>query len=125
MEFLLGDHKQQPTCRPDEFPCSHPIPLPCIPLSGKCNHTWECFDGSDEENCPTTPAPPCAGDEFQCVPGHCIKDSLVCDKKKDCPDGSDEEPKQDCKIGQIFSFLVISNFYSLSDFNLKGFKLKI
>lgn len=49
--FLFGFvNRVVPSCREDEFECDNH----CHPRSIQCNGTYECDDGSDEENCPAT-----------------------------------------------------------------------
>ena len=36
------------TCREDEFRCNN---NECIPQENRCNHRYDCEDGSDERDC--------------------------------------------------------------------------
>jgi len=61
-----------------EFTCADGIFS--IPTSGVCNGFPDCFDASDERNCPT----------FTCGSGEVLPESWKCDGYPDCLDGSDE-----------------------------------
>ncbi|XP_044256052.1 low-density lipoprotein receptor-related protein 6 [Tribolium madens] len=75
-------------CGPDRFTC---VSVPadqdnCIPISWKCDRQKDCFDGSDELNCPE-----CPKDQFKCKDGSCISLAHACDGIVHCADKSDEE----------------------------------
>jgi low density lipoprotein receptor-related protein 5/6 len=75
-------------CGPDRFTC---VAVPadqenCIPISWRCDRQKDCFDGSDELNCPE-----CLKDQFRCKDGSCISLSNACDGISHCADNSDEE----------------------------------
>ena len=64
----------------------------CIPMEEKCDETWDCIDGSDEDGCPDKPMI-CedSNKQWACLDkSHCIPITWKCDKESDCPDGSDE-----------------------------------
>lgn len=68
-------------CMAYEFKCTSGQ---CVHSESRCNKTSECFDGSDEENCP------CKRGQFTCRDGSCINIAKRCDGKKDCGKGEDE-----------------------------------
>ncbi|KAI8787512.1 low-density lipoprotein receptor-related protein 8 [Biomphalaria glabrata] len=72
------------TCSINQFQCSNAV---CIALSWKCDGQADCYDGSDEKNCPQTT---CSDDFFRCNNGECIPSRWTCDSSSDCKDGSDE-----------------------------------
>lgn len=47
----------------------------------------DCWDRSDEMNCPNVT---CNPDQFACTSGECISLSWRCDSEADCTDSSDE-----------------------------------
>ncbi|CAB3364278.1 Hypothetical predicted protein [Cloeon dipterum] len=57
----------------------------CIHPKWICDGENDCWDNSDEENCPATTAPsPCGNGHFRCDSGICIDQSWVCDGENDC-----------------------------------------
>jgi len=78
----------------------------CLPLSARCNGTWECPDEADEDNCDL-----CSADTFRCrSDSRCIPNQWLCDLSDDCYDGSDEDtcptpssrsgvPSESCAVG--------------------------
>ncbi|KAJ8737484.1 hypothetical protein PYW08_000079 [Mythimna loreyi] len=59
----------------------------CVEQSRRCDGRSDCFDGTDEANCPTRT---CGADDYQCRSGHCIESSRRCNFVYDCPDKDDE-----------------------------------
>ena len=65
-----------------------------------CDHTVDCHDKSDEENCDVEieeivpdsidKNAPCSEKEFACTAHDCIPLSWVCDSMLDCANGVDE-----------------------------------
>lgn len=78
-------------CRPDEHYCSPK----CISKSQICDSIVDCYDASDEENCPrngnSTNEWQCNEHEFRCNSTlECVSMDVRCDGFNDCFDGSDE-----------------------------------
>ncbi|KAJ7344624.1 hypothetical protein JRQ81_000574, partial [Phrynocephalus forsythii] len=73
---------------PGNFMCSNGR---CIPGAWQCDGLPDCFDESDEKECPKTKSK-CGSTFFPCASGiHCIIGRFRCNGFEDCPDGSDEE----------------------------------
>ncbi|RZC32195.1 low-density lipoprotein receptor-related protein 6, partial [Asbolus verrucosus] len=75
-------------CGPNHFTC---VSVPadnenCIPITWRCDNQKDCFDGSDELDCPE-----CQSDQFKCKDNKCIGLVNVCDGVPHCADKSDEE----------------------------------
>nr|XP_040140438.1 low-density lipoprotein receptor class A domain-containing protein 3 isoform X2 [Ictidomys tridecemlineatus] len=63
----------------------------CIPGAWQCDGLPDCFDKSDEKECPKAKSK-CGPTFFPCASGvHCIIGRFRCNGFEDCPDGSDEE----------------------------------
>uniref|UniRef100_A0A8D2L5P7 Low-density lipoprotein receptor class A domain-containing protein 3 n=1 Tax=Varanus komodoensis TaxID=61221 RepID=A0A8D2L5P7_VARKO len=73
---------------PGNFMCSNGR---CIPGAWQCDGLPDCFDESDEKECPKAKSK-CGSTFFPCASGiHCIIGRFRCNGFEDCPDGSDEE----------------------------------
>ncbi|KAJ8737311.1 hypothetical protein PYW07_000582 [Mythimna separata] len=59
----------------------------CIEQTRRCDGRNDCYDGTDEANCPSRS---CGADDYQCRSGHCIESSRRCNSVYDCPDQDDE-----------------------------------
>ncbi|XP_039253082.2 low-density lipoprotein receptor-related protein 6-like isoform X1 [Styela clava] len=104
-DFSCGESS---TCKASDFICSSQgSDKPCIPANWRCDGEEDCYDASDEQNCPPCDSP----DKFQCGTGmsaedasqilnivpwtdigakQCIPVGEQCNGKADCIDGSDE-----------------------------------
>ncbi|XP_060117833.1 low-density lipoprotein receptor class A domain-containing protein 3 isoform X3 [Heteronotia binoei] len=73
---------------PGNFMCSNGR---CIPGAWQCDGLPDCFDESDEKECPKAKSK-CGSTFFPCASGiHCIIGRFRCNGFEDCPDGSDED----------------------------------
>ncbi|KAM4617159.1 low-density lipoprotein receptor class A domain-containing protein 3 [Discoglossus pictus] len=87
-QLLPGNNFTTECNIPGNFMCSNGR---CIPGAWHCDGMPDCFDESDEKECPKTRSK-CAPTFFPCANGiHCIIGRFQCNGFEDCPDGSDEE----------------------------------
>ncbi|KAL8611301.1 hypothetical protein ACOMHN_013732 [Nucella lapillus] len=77
--------REATTCASGQFKCGHGH---CIQEEWVCDTEVDCFDGSDEQNCPTD----CSGEhQFRCQGNNqCKPIEYRCDGNDDCGDDSDE-----------------------------------
>ncbi|XP_060013713.1 low-density lipoprotein receptor class A domain-containing protein 3 isoform X2 [Lagenorhynchus albirostris] len=97
-QLLPGNNFTNECNIPGNFMCSNGR---CIPGAWQCDGLPDCFDKSDEKECPKAKSK-CGPTFFPCTSGiHCIIGRFRCNGFEDCPDGSDEE---NCKpgSGQVF-----------------------
>ncbi|KAG1651169.1 Basement membrane-specific heparan sulfate proteoglycan core protein [Nymphon striatum] len=95
-------------CRKDQFQC---LTGECIEPYKHCDKSYDCVDGSDEQNCPATSSTStssgrvalgCRGDDqVLCSDGTCIDQIRVCDGVTDCSTGEDES---DCERDACATF---------------------
>lgn len=79
--FLLGTH----TCDVDHFQCGDKR---CIYTRKLCDGQEDCYDGSDEKDCPPLK---CADGKWTCKKRRqCIPERYHCDGAPDCEDETDE-----------------------------------
>ncbi|XP_013411103.1 prolow-density lipoprotein receptor-related protein 1 [Lingula anatina] len=86
--FTIDSIGRQP---PGLIPCN--TTTACILPSWKCDGYNDCWDNSDELNCPPI-RNKCSNNssDFQCSnSGHCIPSNWKCDREDDCGDMSDEK----------------------------------
>lgn len=79
------------TCSPSAFTCANQR---CVPTGWRCDGHNDCFDNSDENNCPTQVPGTCPANQFTCANRRCIPHTWRCDTDNDCGDSSDEA---DCR----------------------------
>ncbi|XP_063677803.1 low-density lipoprotein receptor-related protein 2-like isoform X1 [Bolinopsis microptera] len=133
--YLLIDDER--SCRKLDSPCTANSCDPrycimcgtgdCILSKLKCDGDIDCYDGTDEQNCPygfqeiftpmslattTDHHSNCMAREFQCLSGRCISEKMKCDGTVDCDDSSDEDPR----------FCVVNNQCNREDFLCDGTK---
>lgn len=75
------------TCSPSAFTCANQR---CVPTGWRCDGHNDCFDNSDENNCPMQVPGTCPVNQFTCANHRCIPHIWLCDTDNDCGDGSDE-----------------------------------
>ncbi|PNJ68636.1 LDLRAD3 isoform 2 [Pongo abelii] len=87
-QLLPGNNFTNECNIPGNFMCSNGR---CIPGAWQCDGLPDCFDKSDEKECPKAKSK-CGPTFFPCASGiHCIIGRFRCNGFEDCPDGSDEE----------------------------------
>ncbi|XP_075044447.1 low-density lipoprotein receptor class A domain-containing protein 3 isoform X1 [Mixophyes fleayi] len=87
-QLLPGNNVTTECNIPGSFMCSNGR---CIPGGWQCDGLPDCFDESDEKECPKAKSK-CGPTFFPCASGvHCIIGRFQCNGLEDCPDGSDEE----------------------------------
>lgn len=85
--FYLVIHFSDTTCSPSAFTCANQR---CVPVGWRCDGHNDCFDNSDENNCPTRVPGTCPANQFTCANHRCIPHTWRCDTDNDCGDSSDE-----------------------------------
>ncbi|XP_028916974.1 low-density lipoprotein receptor class A domain-containing protein 3 isoform X1 [Ornithorhynchus anatinus] len=87
-QLLPGNNFTNECNIPGNFMCSNGR---CIPGAWQCDGLPDCFDESDEKECPKHKSK-CGPTFFPCANGvHCIIGRFRCNGFEDCPDGSDED----------------------------------
>lgn len=90
INFLFTDT----TCSPSAFTCANQR---CVPAGWRCDGHNDCFDNSDEINCPTHSPGTCPANQFTCANHRCIPHTWRCDTDNDCGDSSDEADCRECE----------------------------
>nr|XP_042702056.1 low-density lipoprotein receptor class A domain-containing protein 3-like [Chrysemys picta bellii] len=94
-QLLPGNNFTNECNIPGNFMCSNGR---CIPGAWQCDGLPDCFDESDEKECPKAKSR-CGSTFFPCASGiHCIIGRFRCNGFEDCPDGSDEENCSKCQV---------------------------
>ncbi|XP_075423672.1 low-density lipoprotein receptor class A domain-containing protein 3 isoform X2 [Ascaphus truei] len=87
-QMLPGNNVTNECNIPGNFMCGNGL---CIHGAWQCDGLPDCFDESDEKECPKVKSK-CGATFFPCASGiHCIIGRFQCNGFEDCPDGSDEE----------------------------------
>ncbi|XP_053305572.1 low-density lipoprotein receptor class A domain-containing protein 3 isoform X2 [Spea bombifrons] len=87
-QLLPGNNFTTECNIPGSFRCSDGR---CIPGAWQCDGLLDCFDESDEKECPKAKSK-CGPTFFPCASGiHCIIGRFQCNGFENCPDGSDED----------------------------------